>query len=185
MKHHTEALEPRKPKPSAEKTAEHVAAKAKAAADAKAAAASLDFTAPVTVANPFGAGDVQVTNLANFTTQPVNSQSRARAKAQLESSLAVHVPENMEPNTWVEFRPKGEGEEKRAAKLLFVSPKKTRYLFSDRRGKNVLELTRAEIVRRLRSGEAVRLDEEPREPLFDRIAGGLVDKLKASKRAAA
>src|SRR5258707_5938874 len=79
----------------------------------------------------------------------------------------------MEMGTWVEFRPKGDGEEHRAAKLLFVSPKKTRYLFSDRRGQNVLELSRAEIVRRLRSGEAVRLDDQPEEPLFDRIMTGL------------
>jgi hypothetical protein len=49
----------------------------------------------------------------------------------------------------------------------------------------VLELTRAEIVRRLRSGEVVRLEEEPQEPLFDRIMSGLVDRLKAPKRAAA
>ena len=49
----------------------------------------------------------------------------------------------------------------------------------------MLELTRAEIVRRLRTGEAVRLDEEPKEPLFDRIMGGLVDKLKTPAKAAA
>ena len=86
--------------------------------------------------------------------------------------------------TWVEFRPKG-GAEHRVAKLLFVSPKKTRYLFSDRRGEDVLELSRAELVRRLRTGEAVRLDGEPHEPLFDRIASGLVDKLRAPATRAA
>jgi hypothetical protein len=128
---------------------------------------------------------VQVLNLAGFTAQPVDPQQRKNAKAQLKSSLAVNPPENMEADAWVEFRPKGDGGEKRAAKLLFVSPKKTRYLFSDRRGNNVLELTRAEIVRRLRTGEVVRLDEEPQEPLFDRIMSGLVDKLKAPKMAAA
>src|SRR5262249_48441982 len=141
--------------------------------------------APVTVKNPFGAGEVQVMNLASFIAQPVDPQQRAQAKAQLKSSLSVDPPENMEANDWIEFRPKDEGEEKRAAKLLFVSPKKTRYVFTDRRGKNVLELTRAEIVRRLRTGEAVRLDEEPKEPLFDRIMGGLVDKLKAAPKPAA
>jgi hypothetical protein len=189
LRHHAEALEPKKEKPAAERTPEQTAAEAKAAADtkaeAKAAAAALDFTAPVTVKNPFGAGEVQVLNLAGFTAQPVDPQQRKNAKAQLKSSLAVNPPENMEADTWVEFRPKGDGGEKRAAKLLFVSPKKTRYLFSDRRGNNVLELTRAEIVRRLRTGEVVRLDEEPQEPLFDRIMSGLVDKLKAPKMAAA
>ena len=185
MKHHTEALEPKKAKPAAEKTPEQAAAEAKAAADAKAAAASLDFTAPVTVKDPFGGGEVQVMNLANFTAQPVDPGQRAHAKARLASSLAVDPPENMEVNAWFDFVPKDDAEQKRAVKLLFVSPKKTRYLFSDRRGKNVLELTRAEIVRRLRTGEAVRLEQEPKEPLFDRLMGALVDKLKSPKPVAA
>lgn len=187
MKHHTEALEPKKAKErQAEKTPEQAAAELKAQADAKAAAASLDFTAPVTMKNPFGAGEVQVMNLANFTATPVDPKQRAAAKAQLKSSLSVEPPENLEMGSWVEFKTKLDaGEEKRAAKLMFVSPKKTRYLFGDRRGKNVLELTRAEIVRRLRTGEAVRLEAEPKEPLFDRIMGGIVDKLKAPKAAAA
>ena len=189
MKHHTEALEPKKAKAGekpAAKTPEQAAAELKAVADAKAAtAASLDFTAAVTVKNPFGAGEVQVMNLANFTATPVDPKQRAAAKAQLKSSLSVDPPENMEIGTWVELKTKVDGgEEKRAAKLMFVSPKKTRYLFSDRRGKNVLELTRAEVVRRLRTGEALRLEEEPSEPLFERIMGGIVDKLKAPKAAA-
>ncbi len=69
---------------------------------------------------------------------------------------------------------------KHNSKLIFVTPRKTRYVFSDRRGKDMLELSRAEIVRRLRTGEAKRLDGEPEEPLFDRIMGGLVDKLKTA-----
>ena len=176
MKHHTDALEPRKGKPAAEQPAEPAAAE-------KPAAASLDFTAPVTVKNPYGQGEVQVMNLADFTATPVDPQQRANAKAQLKSSLSVDPPAGMEIGGWVELRPKGD-EEPRAAKVMFISPKKTRYLFSDRRGQNVLELTRGEIVRRLRTGEVVRLDEEPKEPLFDRIMGGLVDKLKAPKPAA-
>ena len=40
-----------------------------------------------------------------------------------------------------------------------------------RKGRS-LELSRVEIVRRLRSGEAVRLDEEPAESLFDRFMNG-------------
>ena len=58
------------------------------------------------------------------------------------------------------------------------------YIFSDRKGQEVLELTRGEIVRRLRSGEAVRLDGEPEEPLFDRIMHSLTDKLSAPAKAA-
>ena len=69
--------------------------------------------------------------------------------------------------------------------MLFVSPKKTRYLFSDRRGKDIVELSRLEIVRRLRSGEAVRLDEEPAESLFDRFMHGTMDKLRSVASGAA
>jgi hypothetical protein len=135
------------------------------------------------VKNPYGAGEVQVMNLADFTAQRIDPSQRAAAKAALKSSLAVDPPQNMEMGTWVEFRPKGE--EHRAARLIFVSPKKTRYLFADRRGRNILELTRAEVVRRLRTGEAVRLDEEPKEPLFDRIMTGLIGRLKTAGQQAA
>jgi hypothetical protein len=176
MKIHTESLEPKKAKPAApEKTEPSLASPA---------AASLDFTAPIMVKNPYGAGEVEVSSL-DFTPVPVDKNQRAAAKAALQSSLAVEPPAGMEMGAWVEFRPKGDGAEPRSAKLLFVSPKKTRYLFSDRRGKNVLELSRAEVVRRLRTGEALRLDGEPGEPLFDRIMSGLVDKLRAPARSAA
>jgi len=163
------------------------AAPDKAAAAAQAAppaAQNLDLSAPVTVKNPYGAGEVQVSGL-DFAPAPADMDKRAAAKAALQASLAAEPPEKMTMGTWVEFRPKGNGAENRVAKLLFVSPKKTRYLFSDRRGTDVLELSRAEIVRRLRTGEAVRLDGEPHEPLFDRIASALVHKLRAPASRAA
>ena len=120
------------------------------------APASLNFTAQVTVRNPYGGGQVEVSGVD-----------------------AAAAPENLVVGTWVEFRPKGEGKEKRVAKVLFVTPKRTRYVFSDRKGENMVELTRSELVRQLRTGELVRLAEEPEPPLFDRIMGGLMQKLKA------
>jgi hypothetical protein len=156
----------------------------KAAAAPPAPAPNLDLSAPVTVKNPYGAGEVQVSGL-DYAPVPADMDKRAAAKAALQASLAVEPPENLTMGTWVEFRPKGAGAEHRVAKLLFVSPKKTRYLFTDRRGTNVLELSRAEIVRRLRTGEAVRLEGEPHEPLFDRITTGVVDKLRAPAARAA
>jgi len=134
-------------------------AKAAPAAPAGAAAeepASLNFTAQVTVRNPYGGGQVQVSGV--------------------EIGAA---PENLVVGIWVEFRPKEADKQKRAAKVLFVTPKKTRYVFSDRKGEDMVELTRGELVRQLRSGELVRLAEEPEPPLFDRIMGGLMQKLKA------
>ena len=156
MRIHTEPLAKANEKPAPDKTPA-------AAQPASAAPASLDLSAPVTVKNPYGAGEVQVSGL-DFAPMPADLDKRAAAKAVLQASLAAEPPEKMTMGTWVEFRPKDNGEQ-RVAKLLFVSPKKTRYLFSDRRGEDVLELSRAEIVRRLRTGEVVRLENEPHAAL--------------------
>jgi len=122
--------------------------------------ATLDFTVPVTVKNPYGEGKVQVA-------APV-----ARSDP----------PANMEMGDWVEFRPK-DGAQPFARKLLFHTPKRSSYIFSDRNGKQTVALSRQELVRRLRAGELVRLDEAPEEPLFDRIMKGLVGKLKGAPAA--
>ncbi len=175
MKLHTVALG---------KTKDSAAPAPEPAVEADAQTVNAALEAPVTVQNPYGEGTVEVVDL-DFTPQPADPAKRASAKEALMSSLAVDPPANVEKGSWVEFRPKEEGAEKRAAKVMFVSPKKTRYLFSDRQGKNVLELTRAEIVRRLRSGEAVRLEEEPAEPLFERFMSGVMGKLRSPEKAAA
>jgi hypothetical protein len=172
MKYHTENMDAKKAAaPAPEKTAPEPAKPV-----------SLDFSAPVKVANPYGDGkaEVEVVSL-DFTPPPPPSATPAERKAAQMSALSVDPPADMEVGIWVLFNSKDEktGELKRSAKLIFVTPKKTRYVFSDRRGKDMLELSRAEIVRRLRTGEARRLDGEPEEPLFDRIMGGLVDKLKS------
>jgi hypothetical protein len=136
----------------------HPAKQKGAQAPAPAVVASTpDFTAPVVVNNPYGGGEVQVSALAS-----------------------TDAPADLEMGDWVEFRPKADGEDKRrAAKLLFHTPKRSRYIFSDRNGKDMLDLTRGELVRRLRTSEAVRLDGPPEEPLFERIMNSLVSKLRA------
>src|SRR6185503_20693513 len=153
-------------------------AAAAAAAEKAGPPPTLDFTAPVTLKNPYGEGEVKVTGL-DFTAAPAPNDVKGK-KAAMVSLLSVEPPENMAMGDWVEFRPKEDGAQPRATKVLFITPKKTRYVFSDRQGRDVIELTRPEIVRRLRTGEAVRLDGAPEEPLFDRIMGGLVGKLKKS-----
>jgi len=150
MKVHTEILGGAKAKPAG------------APAGVQPAEKPLDFTAPVTVRNPYGGGEVQVAGVE---------------RADTYQDLTV--------GTWVEFRPKDSKEKPRAAKVLFVTPKKTRYVFSDRNGQNMVELTRGELARRLRSAEAVRLPRAPEEPLFDRIMAGLVQKLKSPAARAA
>lgn len=146
----------------------------------------LDFTAPVSVPDASGQGKVEVVSLGlDFTPpKPMSKEERANRKMTLMSSLSVDPP-NMEIGSWIEFRSKDEGAVARACKVLFISPKKTRYLFSDRRGKDVIELSRAEIVRRLRTKEAVRLKEEPPEPLFSKFMNGVMGKLKTPAPGAA
>jgi len=127
---------------------------------------------------------VEVVSL-DFTPPPPPSATPAERKAAQMSALSVDPPADMEIGIWVLFTSRDEktGDVKRNAKLIFVTPKKTRYVFSDRRGKDMLELSRVEVVRRLRTGEAKRLEGEPDEPLFDRIMGGLVNKLKSAPAA--
>jgi hypothetical protein len=140
--------------------------KAAGAAEAPKPAAApvkVDFAAPVTVQNPYGGGAVQVT----------------------AASMTAEPPANLAVGDWVEFRPRGGGsagsDQKSAKKLLFHTPKRTSYIFSDRNGNNMMHLMRGELVRRLRAGEALRLDKAPEEPLFDRIMNTLLSKLKASR----
>lgn len=136
---------------------------------------SLDFSAPITVKNPFGEGEVSVDS------QDLDFTDAAQgARAKREASIARAL-DNLQMGTWVEFREPGEKEVRRAARLIFVSPRKTRYLFAaDRAGKDIIQCTRAEIGRRFRIGEAVKLDGPPEESLFDRIMNGLLGKLRAS-----
>jgi hypothetical protein len=65
----------------------------------------------------------------------------------------------------------------RPAKLSFISPLKTRYLFVNRQGKTTLECSRAELVRRCRLGEVTVTQEVADPPLFDRLMDDLVNKL--------
>jgi hypothetical protein len=122
--------------------------------------------------NPFGGGDVQVAGLDPEGT--VDGTPRGRWDAT--------NPDNLKQGDWLEFKTKAEGEEEKRqpARLIFISPRKTRYIFADRGEKDYIECTRAEITRRLRSGEAVLMEDEPEVPFFDRIMGGVLAKMKGA-----
>lgn len=199
MHHHMQAISAA-PKPAAEAAAapsmgtEPAGAAAVPAEPATAAAAnavaasaeqtqpvsadSLDFTAPITVQNPFGAGEVAVDNLdLDFTAEAV-----AGAKAKREASIRRAL-DNLKMGHWVEFRDPDDESRTKPGRLIFVSPKKTRYLFAtDRAGKEIIQCSRAEIGRRFLMGQAVKLDGPPEESLFDRIMGGLLSKLRLPGR---
>jgi hypothetical protein len=137
---------------------------------------TLDFSAALTVKNPFGEGEVQVDDL-DFTVPAGGKPAGGKREAD-----AAAVPANLAVGSWVEIRDKRAGKSS-FAKLSFVTPLKTRYLFVNRQGNTVLECSRDELARRFKFGELAVSVEVAEVPLFDRIAGGLVDKLGGSKPA--
>jgi len=141
---------------------------------------SLDFTTTIEVKNPFGEGQVSVeSNDLDFT-----AEAERGARAKREASI-MRALENLKAGTWVEFRDSKDQAAGKPLRLIFVSPRKTRYLFAaDRAGKEIIQCTRAEMSRRFRIGEAVKLDEPPEESLFDRIMGRILGKLRGPDRAA-
>jgi hypothetical protein len=178
MKHHRHALstsEQEAPKPTDRESASRLHATARTN---ERPAANLDFSAPVTVKNPYGHGDVCVDSQDLDFTATANS-----ARAKREESIRRAL-DSLGMGTWVEFSDADNPHKRRPARLIFVSPRKTRYLFAvDRAGKEIIQCTRAEIGRRLRIGEVVRLDKPPEESLFDRIMSSLLSKLRVPGRA--
>lgn len=148
---------------------ENEAAPAEGKADEPAAP---DFTEPVKVNNPFGEGEVEVDDL-DFTVA-LRGPSGAKPPPALPPELVV--------GSWVRILLRGEEEKERFAKLNYVSPLKTRFLFIDRQGKTALDCTQAELVKFLEIGEVTLAAEPPAEqPLFDRIAEGAIGKLGGKK----
>ena len=136
---------------------------------APARAAAVDLSAPVTVNNPFGEGEVQVDDL-DFTVQLGGSAKGSKPVAGLPGNLSL--------GAWVEIRQKEDKNARRVAKLNFVSPLKTRFLFVDRHGKTVLECSQAALVRLMSEGDVKPAKAPAAEaPLFDRLAEGVASKL--------
>ena len=129
-------------------------------------AATLDFSSSITVRNPFGNGQVQVNAL---------DQDHEEATALVSPDAAD--PEAMMPGDWFKWTEPG-SEESRPVCLIFVTPRKTRYIFLDRGEKDYIECTRNEVNRRLRTGEAVLMEEDPEVPFFERIMGGVISKIR-------
>ncbi len=90
-------------------------------------------------------------------------------------------PDALTVGDWFEWK-EGPAEEPivRPVRLIFMTPRKTRYIFRDRSEKDYIECTRNEVVRRLRSGEAVLMEEEPEVPFFEHIMGGVISKMRGA-----
>jgi hypothetical protein len=124
------------------------------------------FAPNVVVKDPFGSGEVQVTDL-DFTTRGAASPAA--------------VPAELVVGSWVEFSGETREAPRRVAQLIFVSPRRTRYVFArGGAGKDNMVLTRAEIAAQFRAGRARVLTERPQQPLFERIMGNVLGKMRAT-----
>jgi hypothetical protein len=171
-------------------TATDSALKKPSAAPAKPAPApvadELDFTAPVEVNNPFGAGKVAVSSDdLDFSAAPapaavVAETALEKPAVKGEKAAAkretIRLPSAMVMGAWVEVLD-ADGDNRQVAKLHYISPMKSHFLFVDRKGKKVYECSRSMLSRRLKMGEVALLDGEPDASLFDRIMDGIFGKL--------
>jgi len=82
----------------------------------------------------------------------------------------------MKVGTWVEFTEPNSGNKERA-KLSWISPISSKYLFVNRKGLKVSDKTVFALAAEIRRGQAVVLEEVP---LFDRALDAIVERLKAA-----
>lgn len=129
--------------------------------------------APTVVATPapLAAEDNFVDELARQTQQaePDLDPEREIRDEHYEIARAIKV------GTWVEFR-HAEGRAERA-KLSWISPISSKYLFVNRKGLKVADKTLLALACELRSGRAMMLEDVP---LFDRALDAIVERLKTS-----
>jgi exonuclease VII small subunit len=165
-------------KPGAAAPAKPGAPAAKPAAPEPVVESSLDFTASITVKNPFGGGEIAATDDMDFTGGASAPAPAAPGKGKRRGPSDAELTDSLAPGTWVEVLEKKNEDDagtRRPARLSFVTPQKTRFQFVDRNGNPVLECSRGELARRMRIKEVTLMDEAP---LFDRIMGGLIGKMK-------
>ena len=91
----------------------------------------------------------------------------------LDESEAKHLVAELKPGTWVEFS--HAGEEKMQAKLKWISPLKSDYLFTDRQGKRAATMPLEKLEAAFRIGSARILDDLP---LLDRAVDNVLEALK-------
>jgi hypothetical protein len=128
-------------------------------------------------------GDVQAPAAAATATQsPVEeivlSSGGGEPEPATEEPLAeddehVRIVRELKVGTWIEFADENDGRER--AKLSWISPISSKYLFVNRRGLKVCDKTVAALAIELRRGSAVVLEEVP---LFDRALDAIVARLR-------
>ncbi|MGQ0579179.1 MAG: DUF1631 family protein [Betaproteobacteria bacterium] len=128
----------------------------------------MDFTKSLTIKNPFGGGQVKVEEL-----ESADARASGAPPAKGEAN-DVEFIKNIKVGTWVEFREQGGKDARRPAKLSYISPLRSSFLFVDQSGKTVKECSRTDLGRLVRLGMVVVMEEAP---LFDRMMAGVIGKL--------
>lgn len=85
----------------------------------------------------------------------------------------LNLVKEMKVGSWIEFI--GEDDQRERAKLSWISPISSKYLFVNRRGLKVCDKTVAALAAELREGHAILLEEVP---LFDRALDAIVARLR-------
>jgi hypothetical protein len=150
----------------------------KPGAESKPADEALDFTAPIAVKIGNDVVQVEQGDALDFTeATPAAAPAPAVDAVPREIPREVKLPSKLKEGVWVGIRSQDPDEPRTPAKLLYVSPLKSRFMFSDRRGKTVLECTRSDLAKRFRLRDLVILSESPDASLFERIINGVLGKL--------
>lgn len=130
----------------------------------------------VSIRNPFGEGEIEIEEVSFGDLPGFSGLADARsgdATTAASGDRYVEIARHLKEGDWVEFRE--DEKEPVQARLSYVSPYGSTYVFSNRKGVKVAEHSLYQLTRDLRTGRIVVLENVP---LFDRAFTGLVGMLR-------
>lgn len=144
------------------------------AATAETATEEEGLTVEYKTSAPDGAAGGEESFVDEIARQPDVDPGEVDPEARIQDDH-YRVAKAMKVGTWVEFRA-GEGRAERA-KLSWISPISTKFLFVNRKGLKVADKTVWALATEMRAGRAIVLEDVP---LFDRALDAIVERLKGN-----
>ena len=130
---------------------------------------------PTRMAKPTDEGSGGEENFVDeLARRPESSEAEVDPEAEIQDSF-YDLARRIKVGTWVEFRHSETRAER--AKLSWVSPISSKFLFVNRKGLKVADKTIWALAAELRHGRAMLLEDVP---LFDRALDAIVERLKSS-----
>jgi hypothetical protein len=113
--------------------------------------------------------------------KPEPKGAKPAAEKEKKPDRPLALPSKLKEGVWVGIRAQTQDPEepRHPAKLLYMSPLKSRFLFCDRGGRKVLECNRADLANRFKLREIVIISGDPDASLFERILRGVMSSLGA------